>query len=488
MHRAFSLSLVCLLGAAGCGGGGGDEKGPTVPTSDVTGTLVDIHVTEAGDVANPLGASEYAVAALYWDAEGVQREIVGIGSNDGTFLIPAVPEGPYDLKFIEYYGEGTLPPRYVMNAPRSVDLGRVYAGRPDASPITTSPTEIRITATGLSAWSDSDDLELFSLGAGSQGSLVPTNGMPPAAGATSLSNYAVDTAALARANIVDGAAGDTAVVTQLVTQAGATAAYRSVRTAFAMPSFTQSDGGSVDVSGAFAGVTDKSFSVEIDDMAFQALLPIVNPLAESGGRDLRITAEPGGDRATASPTPTLLALKSGATGALPSKFVYGNPFGLPYSEVVSVGYVYLMTHTMPTGIPKQTAVLVGTSGAPTDFKVPVAPMLGPPLDIRVNDQPASGDLMGIGQAPKISWSPPAIGTPAVYIVALRRLDPGGATTKTMALFSTTETSLRLPADLLDYGYYYYVRVSVRSEFDLAVPFKGGTKTSFAVALSGVLSP
>jgi hypothetical protein len=148
--------------------------------------------------------------------------------------------------------------------------------------------------------------------------------------------------------------------------------------------------------------------------------------------------------------------------------------------------VYTMTHTTTEGIPKQVAVAVGKSGSLADFADPVTPLLSPPLDIRVNDAPTSDTLTGVGQTPMISWTAPATGTPAVYIVALRRLDPGGATTKTMALFSTKETSLKLPGGLLEFGYSYYVRVSVRGEFDSAVPFRGGTKTAYASGLTGVL--
>ena len=485
MRSSFVLVSVCLSLLAGCGDGGSGSV-PTVPVSDVLGTFIDTHVTETGDVPNPRTSSEYEVSGVVALDDGTTQEIMGIISDDGTFRIPAVPEGPYSLRLLEYFGTGALPPRYIADAPRNIDLGRLFTGRPDAGDCTLSPTEIIITATGLDAWADGDDLELFSLGAGAAGTLVPTDLVLPDPGATALSNYSVDTSALLSAKLVNGDMGDHAVVTQLVTYADFTAAYRSVLKVFALPSFTQTDGGSVKVSGAFTSVPQKKLDISLDDVAFAALVPSVHSTAEYGGKDVRIIAEPGGERATVSPTPTLLAVKSGQKLALPSPFFYGNPFEGKYAEVISAGYVYTMTHTTTEGIPKQVAVAVGKSGSLADFADPVTPLLSPPLDIRVNDAPTSDTLTGVGQTPMISWTAPATGTPAVYIVALRRLDPGGATTKTMALFSTKETSLKLPGGLLEFGYSYYVRVSVRGEFDSAVPFRGGTKTAYASGLTGVL--
>lgn len=487
MRRRFLLVGVCLWGALGCGDGGSGTPPPaSIPSSDVLGKLIDTHITETSDLQNPLGASEYEVAALVAMPDGTTKEIQGEISNDGTFRIPAVPELPYDLRFIEFYGTGALPPRFIMDAPRNVDLGRIYAGRPDAAEATIDPTEIVLTATGLEPWADGDDLEIFSLGAGAAGSLVPTNLMFPEAAATALNKYSVDTYALVSPKLVDGSAGDHAVTTQLSTHSDFTATYRSVKKVFAMPSFTQTDGGSVNVSGAFMDVPEKQLDIAFNEDAFLALAPNVHALAEYSGRDVRVVAEPGGARATSSPTPTLLALKSGQKQALPSPFVYGNPFGETYAEVISAGYVYSMTHTTTEGIPKQGAVAIGVSGTAADLANPVAPLLSPPLDIRINGQPTTDTLTGVGKTPTISWSAPSIGAPAVYIVALRRLDPGGATTKTMALFSTKATEMRMPEGLIDFGYSYYVRISVRSEFDPAVPFRSGTKTAYASALTGVI--
>jgi hypothetical protein len=147
-----------------------------------------------------------------------------------------------------------------------------------------------------------------------------------------------------------------------------------------------------------------------------------------------------------------------------------------------------MTHTAPTGIPKSTVVTIGQSGPVDAFKSPAEPQLTPAIDLKINGMPAYDTLTGVGFTPTLTFAPPSIGTPAVYIIAVRRLDPGGATTRTTAIFSTTETTLQIPAGTLDFGYYYYFRVTVRAQFDINQPFKSGTTNAFASALTGVLTP
>jgi len=492
MRLRFALFGVFPLLGLGCGdGGGGTSSGtPTGPVSDVTGKLVDVHVTETGDVLNAKDPSLYEVAASLAGADGARTEILGIASVDGTFRIPNVPEGPYDLRFTEAFGTGTLAPRYIMNAPRDIDLGRVYVGRPDTSVLAETPTELSISAKNLAAWSDDDALEIFSLGSATAGLLAPTNGVFPTADVTELVNYKVDVSAVVVPNLIDSSLGDTATITQLKNAPGGAlfAAYRSVAKILAPAPFSLVDGGTAVATGAFTDVEQKDIAISIDSSSFKALAAAVNPSSQDAGPDINLIAEPGGERATTSLTPTLLRLASGSALGVPSKMSYGNPFPSEWSEVLSVGWAFGMTHTMPTGVPKSTVVTVGRSGPPSSFTGKIKPTLGPPLDIKVNDQPAIDTVLGVGKTPTLRWSPPALGTPSAYVIALRKLDLGGATTRTVASFSTTETSLRLPDGLLDVGFYYYVRIGVRSTFDPKTPLRGGNTNEYASALTGIISP
>lgn len=487
----FFLGLACssAIFAIGCGDTiDNPPPPPGPPVSDVTGTIIDVHVTENGDVPNMREPSQYEVAAVFPGDDGTPREIPALINKDGSFVISNVPEVPYDLRFVELYGAGTLPPRYIVNAPRNIDLGRVYAGRPDAELIETEPTEIALSATGLEPWSDGDTLELFSLGSGSAGALLPTNGTFPTTGTTSLNDYRVDTSRLLNATLVSGDKGDKAVITQLAGTAHLTAPYQSVRKVLEPPTFTQTDGELTSVSGTFTDVPQKDLPIDITASAFNAFASAVHSTATVVGKNVRLIAEPGGERATVSITPNLLLCEALPSATLPQSFSYGNPFPPAWAEVVSADVAFAMTHVLPSGISKSTAVTIGQSAPASSFVTPAVPLIGPPLDIKVNDMPAQDTLTGIGFTPTVTFSPPSLGTPAVYIIAIRRLDPGGATTRTIAVFSTTDTTLRIPDGLLDFGYYYYFRVSVRASFDTTKPFKSGTTNAYASALTGVLTP
>jgi len=461
---------------------------PAPPTSDIKGTIIDTHVIESGDVTSFRGVTQFEIAALVPNEDGTLREIFANMDKDGAFTIPSVPEVPYHLRFVEFVGNSTLPPRYVMNAPRQIDLGRFYVGRPDATAILMEPTELDLTATGLVPWTSGDILELFSLGSGSAGELLPTLGSFPTEMATELNGYRVDTSKLLNSTLVEGEKGDKAFITQLGGIADLTAPYRAVRRVFEPASFTQTDGVKTSLSGTFTDVSPKARPFGINASAYNAFSSAVNPNATAVGKNVRVIAEPGGDRATTSLTPNLLICEALPSATLPSSFSYGNPFPSAWSEIVSTEVAFSMTHMAPTGIPKTTIVSIGQSGPVGTLESPSEPQLSPVVDIKVNGMPAYDTLSGIGFTPTLTFAPPSLGTPAVYIIAIRRLDPGGATTRTTAIFSTTETTLQIPAGTLDFGYYYYFRISVRAQFDINQPFKSGTTNAFASALTGVLTP
>lgn len=481
----FFLGLTWAIGifTIGCG-----DDGTSGPVSDVKGTIVDVHVTETGDLSISRGPTQFEIAALIRNNDGSVREILATIAADGSFVIPKVPEVPYDLRFGEFIDNAAVPPRFIMNAPREIDLGRVYVGRPDTSPVTMSPTDIALTTTGLEPWVSGDILEMFSLGSGAAGELFPTTGNYPLSGVVSLDKYRVDSFRLLNPKLIAGGKGDKALITQLAGTADSSAPYRSVRKIFETPKFDQLDGMPTLLNGAFTDVAQKNFSVDIDAPSFNLFASAVHPQATVAGKNVRLIAEPGGARTTTAVPPDLLICEAVSSAKLPASFTYGNPFPAGWSEIVSAEVSFSMTHLAPSGISKVTAVAMGQNGPLESFTKQVVPVLSPPVDIRINGMPAVEMLSGIGFTPTITFSPPAVGTPAVYIIAIRRLDPGGATTRTTAIFSTKETTLQIPDDLLDFGYNYYIRISVRSEFDIHQPFKSGTTNAYASALTGIITP
>jgi hypothetical protein len=491
MRSIRIASTLLPLAVAACSGEP-SERPPSKPASDVTGMLVDIHVTESGDVLSVPDSSLFDIVALVPDNSGRWAEILGELSEDGSFRIPAVPEATYYLRIIEAFGSGTLSPRYIVTSERSLDLGRVYAGRADAEGIDSPATQLILDADGLAPWQDQDTLELFSLGAGASGALVPVAGtQPPANGATSLNGYAVDLAQLVARKRIDGGAGDRAYITQRVAHGvpDTPGFYRSVGKVLEPAPFTVVEGEAQNISGSFEDVPQKTVTISFDVPAFEALAGAVHATATMTSQDFNILVEPSGaERATATVTPTLLHLTATAGTPVPA-LDYGNPFPSGWAEVSGASLQYAVVHTLPGNVTKTHVDSIGVSGPPSEMlDAALKPSLGPPLDVTIADKPTSGTIDGVGAAPTVRWSPPSLGTPAIYTVTIRRLDPMGGLTRTVASFWTNETSLAIPPGLMAPGAFYYVRVGTGGQWNPKSPFKRGNTSAFAAAVTGVVSP
>lgn len=184
-------------GSAGGGGGDATTSSATTSTSastgtgtggapsDVTGTMIDTYVTEAGDVTRVnTGATP---VALVPSGNGFTT-IKGTLTPDGKFTIPAVPAGTY---YLGLQGAGSID-TFIVTDQRSFDLGSFYAGRPDVTPITTSPTPVVLDLTGMAAWDDTDSVEIVSQGAAAGSDLTFGSMSSINAGDTSITAYSVD--------------------------------------------------------------------------------------------------------------------------------------------------------------------------------------------------------------------------------------------------------------------------------------------------------
>ena len=482
-------STVLGLAVAACSGEQA-ERPATKPPSDVTGTFVDTRITETGEALSVPDTAALDIIALVPDGSGGFSEIIGELSEDGSFRIPAVPEGTYYLRILELFGSGTLPPRYLVTSERSLDLGRVYAGRGDAEAIDSPATQLVLDVDGLSPWQKDDTLEIFSLGAGASGALVPAS-QPPAVGATSLNGYATDLSQLVARKRIDGGAGDRAYITQSVAHGtpDTPGFHRSVSKVLAPAPFTVVEGQAQNLSGSFEDVPQKTVAVSFDVPAFEALAKDVYATATVTTQDFNLLVEPGGpERSTATVTPTLLYHTFSAGTPVPA-LAYGNPFPSEWTEVASASFQYAVEHALPGNVTKTHFVSIGVSGlVPAMMGATLKPTLGPPLDVTVGDMPASGPISGVGVAPTVRWSPPSLGTPAIYTVTIRRIDPMGGLTRTVASFWTKETSLAIAPGLMAPGSFYYVRVGTGGQWNPKSPFKGGNTSAFAAALTGVVSP
>src|SRR5262249_60621500 len=100
------------------------------------------------------------------DADGRPTASPGPGAADGSYTIAGVPGGStYALKWSDPDLVGGTYERYIVTSKRKLDLGLVFYGRPDATLVTTSPTNLEFNVSGLAPWQAVVRLTLPQLGA-----------------------------------------------------------------------------------------------------------------------------------------------------------------------------------------------------------------------------------------------------------------------------------------------------------------------------------
>lgn len=476
----------------GCGDGSAAEGGAGGPSAaSITGSLVDVHVTEGGDIEQPVDPALVSVAALLPGDGGGFTSIEGSVGEDGRFSIPDVPEGTYYLAittgaFVEI----------VVTSARSLDLGFVFAGRPDASAVFSTPTNLVLDVDQMSPWQDGDHLEIFSLGAGTYGDLASTTEAPPSVGATALTGMASDAFLFASPMLVDGEQGDVATITHITAReaggSGAPLPYSAVVKAFTPAPFVQVDGEPTQLSGSFEDVAQSDIAIDWKRSLWSAAIKDANPAAEVESHDILVYAEPGGaERSTSSYSPTLLATTDVESTDVTLSMSYGNPFPSGWGVVANVNTFYSVSVTVPgSGETRKLGMSMGVS-APIDAFMagPIEPALTPVRDVTINGKAAYETMTGVGASPTVSFSPPATGTPSAYAVFIRRVDPmDSSLVATVAVVRTESTTVTIPPGILEKGTYYYLRIASETGRDLDVPHKARPDSAYAEAVTGLIAP
>lgn len=496
--------LVAALAGALCGGCGKEDAadpGAAMPRpaggpSDVTGTNIDIHLTAQGEVRVPLGADKYRISILSPKPDGTFTTIGATVGNDGTFRATDVPAGTYYLR----YDFPDDPAAWFLVTDKAThEFGALFAGRPDAR-APTAPTSMTFELDGLRPWrkesatdfSDSyvpgDDLWMYSLNAGCLFEVDPdfSTDVPPPPnllkdGDTRLGGFTVDLS-LVGGSLIDAAKGDTALVLQAVhTREGPLRSQRIVR-AFSPAPFSQNEGQAVTVSGVMQEAPQRTASLTWNQAAFAALVREVGPRARATRHELQVEPEPAGaGRSSIAWIPSVLRMSVAADGAQDRTIplAFGNPFP---AEWPLVAWATMDVDADDTGVISGRI----TVGGPFErlLRAPVAPIIGPPRDVRLNGIAAAQGASGTGRTPTIEWKPPALGTATGYEVVIDRVisedgqPPRGSE---LAAFATTQTSLRVPPDII--GNDRFV-VTVRAYRNDGPAGLWGS----AIAISGPLTP
>jgi hypothetical protein len=476
--------------------------------------VVDVFESEGARIESSAAiASIASISAL----QGGSTLAATIGS-DGVVTIPLLQHGmPYVLA-VENVPSATLPDErgavsfYAVDGVRPVRIGDIHYAR--ESPLeTTVPTTMHLDAALAEPFETTDGIILISAAAATYQSHYADES-PAAPGDTTL-DWAIDVSSgsnLGTANLPDTREGDDVYLLHLRSAVeifpgrddawGLGGAYLQQIVGVLTPeSFVPTDGGSIEVMGAFTAPSARSLAIDFRVTEFGALLADfdVDP-----SESLEIYREPGtGPGVVVGIAQPLVSLTVGSTtppddpdcymelvdtgmcaatcpadcGAgetmvVPTDFAgtieYADVYTFPGTEVMYASTTGVVVQQSSATATRDTAVATVSVGIPlADYAGgPIQPRLGMVGAPAIDGSPlVIGEVaMGVASGPTISWSPPTVGTADWYRVVLTDLEDRGAIRRlVVATAYTTETSFTFPAGTLVAGHTYFARIDANHD-------------------------
>ncbi len=430
----------------------------------------------------------------------------GTFSPSGSFSIPNVPPGPYTLAFTD--GAGVT--HFIQTSSSTVDLGYDVLGREATA--ATAPTPVTISVSALSSWIESDavqitapDVDLWN---------APISGTEIIAGevgGTVVEDWSASSIGralnlLAATDVVWMHQLSTSTVTADLIAYAYQAATRSAATAV-VPDMA--NGAAASLSATLAPTTQTgNLLIDWRTTQFEALLSSMGPSAQPAAnphalvvRTLPYALSSPAPVATGTPELFRLLQPAGTADAnlstLDPPIVYGR-FLDPalWSEWRDASFTARVSYTAPGAATPMDALARISRREPMLPAPPIqiVPEVGTVQAPLVNGANALGTLGAVGPTPTIVWSAPLVGAPTSYRVTLRELFVGAGSasaTRVVATFSTSSSSLTVPAGVLVAGRTYFAEIAaqVRSQeqFDTA-PNRVNTAGSDATTLTATFTP
>jgi hypothetical protein len=217
----------------------------------------------------------------------------------------------------------------------------------------------------------------------------------------------------------------------------------------------------------------------------------IHPSAKWSSDALSIFAEPGGSSRATDLKPTLAHLTNQADANVTLSLPYANPFPAGWGVFVSAQTAFEVPFTAPGDPMAHVEFASITVEAALDAvgENALTPVLHPPTELKINDIDATTDLTGVkvGRSPRVSWSAPKIGSPTLYRVAVRLVDPTRTFPRTVLEIITKDTSATIPEDILETGSFYLVRIMARTDASIDAPYRY-SHGARAEAVSGLFTP
>jgi hypothetical protein len=461
----MSIALLCACGDDDAPGRGPDARAAADAAADidaarqldgggeprtVTGSAIDLHITDAGEVEVPIDLSGAVVQVLVDDGAGGYLRLPGAGSADGTFTVADVPAGTYMLRVDQ---------SYFVTDRSSIDLGQPVLGRADAVRATISPTRLRWVVDGMAAWQADDRLDFFAPNAGA--SYFGMNGdaaTPPADSDVAVA-MAVDYTEAIDPYLVDAAAGDAGYLLHFSPRG--TDQVLTLTQIFQPASFTMVDGQRTRLEGSFTDVAlDQSIDVDLRGSSFAAVADAVTlGMGSPWGPAITIYTSPfsidRGDLGFIS----LAEYRAPDSIDRTVTIDHGHPFPpdwTPYAQVSFAALAFLAgdPYTVAFGFVGALDTVQGLTDQPAEVRL--GPVENPTIEDADANQPTTA-----GNTPQIAWQAPSIGEAEVYVVHVRLVTADSPRGREVATFTTPATSLRIPDGILSSGAKYFLEIDAR---------------------------
>ena len=462
------------------------------PLRIVTGLYSFTYHQDNATTLQPRDLTATPIQVLVPNASGGFDTLTGQGNSDGTFSIQNVPVGYYWLKFgRSYLWTNVDNVEWVFDTYGRADV--VYPG--------TQPTNLSMSATGLNAWQGTD--ELFWT-VPNQGFTYSTYGIagitnPPNPGDTALSNYTMEFVQNGFP-LLDASKGDQAYLTQLTSRVASGQTYRALGKAFYLPPTTMTDGATTTANGGFLDIPQTStLHLGWKRSALAAMTASVNPSATVVQTEFGLWLSPlGTNVGIPGDAFQLFTYDSGSVSATADldlgDLPYGNPFPSAWTPLAETYFTWSVAYMAPgatTPVNLLRSAYTATTTMPT-AAAPIAPLLGPVQNPRINGKTLFQNQLGVGTNPTLAWDNPATGSPTGFVVSIYQLvnNSGTSAFGPRYVFRTAARTFAVPPGVMTSGNTYVVTISAvrnpgytyaSNPFQSAFPYGSSPMASAIVA-------
>lgn len=493
---AFTVQAKDVWGATSA-----SQTWSVTPSGTIRGTRMIIHTplnwaTGKATQDSAPDPTSAPISAMVPTGSGSFTSLAGTyNATDGTFSVPAVPGGSFWL---------VQDVNYVWTNKSQVDFGYLRQGRKDVSYSTTVPTPLSLSITGMTPWVTREAIQFYDWN--SKGlsylNLDPATTNLPAPGDAALNNLTVDwTSAASKPGLVDTTKGDHPLLIHMAVQVAGAEVIFTTKDVFEFSTLTMADGTPSNLGGSFT-TPAAATSPFLLNWAQTDFLNCLNAVSPSG-----VTVYD--SEAFLAGFPDLTG--TGMIAGSPVDLVRCVPGGSTDVNSGAISFASLPGHFTPVGsveVGFQKPFLLSGTTTPTNHiywvnsysatlptaSVPMKPLVTPVQSLKIDGQSCTGDLTGVGLTPTLSWTAPATGTPAGYIIFIFELKASGAaTTETfVAQLTTSTSSVQLPTGIFKAGSTYdiCVRAITSPSWDpTAAPFLHLEPAAYgyADATSGMLT-